>query len=93
MCFSEISVKNKYKPDFKFGESIDKILKTLQNLEKISPEDFRWLKLYGEMLVDIKEKKEFDFQKFFLLMLIMDILVELPNIGMVNYEYEQTAAR
>jgi hypothetical protein len=84
---------NKYKPDFKFGESIDKILKTLQDLEKISPEDFKWLKLYGEMLGDIKEKKEFDFQKFFLLMLIMDILVELPNIGMVNYEYEQTVAR
>lgn len=84
---------NKYKPDFKFGESIDKTLKTLQDLEKISPEDFKWLKLYGKMLGDIKEKKEFDFQKFFLLMLIMDILVELPNIGMVNYEYEQTAAR
>ena len=45
------------------------------------------------MLGDIKEKKEFDFQKFFLLMLIMDILVELPNIGMVNYEHEQTAVR
>lgn len=68
-------------------------MKTLHDLEKISSEDFKWLKLYGKMLGDIKEKKEFDFQKFFLLMLIMDILVELPNIGMVNYEYEQTAAR
>lgn len=77
---------DKYKPDFKVEDKIGEILAALPLLEKTSPKHFKWLKLYGEMLGAIKEKEKFDFQKFFLLMLIMDVLVELPKIGMVNYE-------
>ena len=41
---------------------------------------------YKGMLNAIRGKEEIDFQSFFPLMLKMDILVELPKIGMVNYE-------
>ena len=67
-------------------EEIDDVLKNLPSLKNISPKDFEWLEAYKNMLQTIKNKKEFDLMQFFPLMLKMDILVELPKIGMVNYE-------
>lgn len=67
-------------------EEIDDVLKNLPSLKEISPKDFEWLEAYKNMLLTIKDKKEFDLMQFFSLMLKMDILVELPKIGMVNYE-------
>lgn len=67
-------------------EEIDDVLKNLPSLKNISPKDFEWLEAYKNMLQTIKNKNEFDLMQFFPLMLKMDILVELPKIGMVNYE-------
>lgn len=67
-------------------EEIDDVLKNLPSLKEISPKDFEWLEAYKNMLQTIKNKDEFDLMQFFPLMLKMDILVELPKIGMVNYE-------
>lgn len=78
--------------NYKSGENseiekeINSVLKNLPDLKKISPKDFEWLEAYKNMLLTIKDKKEFDLVQFFPLMLKMDILVELPKIGMVNYE-------
>lgn len=70
----------------KIEEEIDDVLKNLPSLKEISPKDFEWLEAYKNMLQTIKNKDEFDFMQLFPLMLKMDILVELPKIGMVNYE-------
>lgn len=70
----------------KIEEEIDDVLKNLPSLKEISPKDFEWLEAYKNMLQTIKNKDEFDLMQFFPLMLKMDILVELPKIGMVNYE-------
>lgn len=67
-------------------EEIDDVLKNLPSFKEISPKDFEWLEAYKNMLQTIKNKDEFDLMQFFPLMLKMDILVELPKIGMVNYE-------
>lgn len=78
--------------NYKSGEDseiegiIEAVLKNLPKLKKISPKDFEWLEAYNNVLQTIKNKKEFDLMQFFPLMLMMDILVELPKIGMVNYE-------
>lgn len=78
--------------NYKSGENseiekeINSVLKNLPSLKEISPKDFEWLEAYKNMLLTIKDKKEFDLMQFFSLMLKMDILVELPKIGMVNYE-------
>lgn len=78
--------------NYKSGENseiekeINSVLKNLPDLKKISPKDFEWLEAYKNMLQTIKKKDEFDLMQFFPLMLKMDILVELPKIGMVNYE-------
>lgn len=77
---------DQYKPDFEFEEHIDDILNMLSDLQKISPKNFDWLMLYKGTLHAIRGKEEIDFKSFFPLMLKMDILVELPKIGMVNYE-------
>lgn len=66
-------------------EIID-VLKILPSLKNISPKDFEWLEAYKNMLQTIKNNKEFDLMQFFPLMLKMDIMAELPKIGMVNYE-------
>lgn len=78
--------------NYKSGENseiekeINSVLKNLPDLKKISPKDFEWLEAYKNMLQTIMNKDEFDLMQFFPLMLKMDILVELPKIGMVNYE-------
>lgn len=78
--------------NYKSGENseiekeINSVLKNLPSLKNISPKDFEWLEAYKNMLQTIKNKKEFDLMQFFPLMLKMDILAELPKIGMVNYE-------
>lgn len=78
--------------NYKSGENseiekeINSVLKNLPDLKKISPKDFEWLEAYKNMLQTIKNKDEFDLMQFFPLMLKMDILAELPKIGMVNYE-------
>lgn len=72
----------KYFAYFQIGEILD----ILPELEKISPENFDWLMSYVGTLHAIRGKEEIDFNSFFPLMLKMDILVELPKIGMVNYE-------
>ena len=58
----------------------------LPDLQKISPKKIKWFEQYKDTLNKIKVKEQFDFMQFFPLMLKMDILVELPKIGMVNYE-------
>lgn len=77
---------DQYKPDFEFEEHIDGILNMLPDLQKISPKKIKWFEQYKDALNKIKVKEQFDFMQFFPLMLMMDILVELPKIGMVNYE-------
>lgn len=72
----------KYFAYFQIGEILD----ILPELEKISPKNIYWLILYKDTLHAIQRKEEIDFKSFFPLMLKMDILVELPKIGMVNYE-------
>lgn len=75
-----------YMPKYFAFFPIDEILHILPELERINPKNFDWLKLYKVTLHAIRGKEEIDFQSFFPLMLKMDILVELPKIGMVNYE-------
>lgn len=75
-----------YMPKYFASDCIDKILHLLLELEKISPKNFDWLMSYKGTLNAIRGKEEIDFQSFFPLMLKMDMLVELPKIGMVNYE-------
>lgn len=77
---------DQYKPDFKFEEHINAILEVLPDLQKISEKNFEWFEQYKDTLNKIKEKKEFDFMQFFPLMLKMDVIARLPDIGMVNYE-------
>lgn len=77
---------DQYKPDFKFEEHINAILEVLPDLQKISKKNFEWFEQYKDTLNKIKEKKEFDFMQFFPLMLKMDVIAKLPEIGMVNYE-------
>lgn len=77
---------DKYKTDFEFKTHIDGILEVLPDLKKISPENFEWFELYKNTLKQIKEEKEFDFMQFFPLMLKMDVIAKLPEMGMVNYE-------
>lgn len=77
---------DQYKPDFKFEEHINAILEVLPDLQKISEKNFEWFEQYKDTLNKIKEKKEFDFMQFFPLMLKMDVIAKLPEMGMVNYE-------
>lgn len=78
--------------NYKSGENsetekeIDDVLKNLPDLKKISPKDFEWIEAYKNVLQTIKNKEAFDLMQFFPLMLKMDIMAELPKIGMVNYE-------
>lgn len=77
---------DQYIRDFKFEEHINGILEVLPDLQKISPNNFKWFEQYKDTLNKIKEKKEFDFMQFFPLMLKMDVIAKLPEMGMVNYE-------
>lgn len=77
---------DQYKPDFKFKEHINAILEVLPDLQKISEKNFKWFEQYKDILNQIKEEKEFDFMQFFPLMLKMDVIAKLPEMGMVNYE-------
>ena len=77
---------DKYKTDFEFKTHIDGILEMLPHLQNISPENFEWFEQYKNTLKQIKEEKEFDFMQFFPLMLKMDVIAKLPEMGMVNYE-------
>lgn len=78
--------------NYKSGENsetekeIDDVLKNLPDLKKISPKDFEWIEAYKNVLQTIKNKEAFDLMQFFPLMLKMDIMAELPKIGIVNYE-------
>lgn len=75
-----------YMPKYFAYFQISEILDILPELEKISPKNFDWLMFYKDTLHAVRGKEEIDFKSFFPLMLKMDILVELPKIGMVNYE-------
>lgn len=77
---------DQYISGFKFEEKIDGILEVLPDLKKISPENFEWFELYKNTLKQIKVKEEIDFMQFFPLMLKMDVIAKLPEMGMVNYE-------
>lgn len=77
---------DKYKHDFKFEEHINGILEVLPDLQKISPKNFKWFEQYKDTLNKIKVKEQFDFMQFFPLMLKMDVIAKLPEMGMVNYE-------
>lgn len=78
--------------NYKSGENsetekeINDVLKILPSLKNISPKDFEWIEAYKNVLQTIKNKEAFDLVQFFPLMLKMDIMAELPKIGMVNYE-------
>lgn len=77
---------NTYKTDFEYKTHIDGVLEMLPRLQNISPENFEWFEQYKDILNQIKEEKEFDFMQFFPLMLKMDVIAKLPEMGMVNYE-------
>lgn len=78
--------------NYKSGENsetekeINDVLKILPSLKNISPKNFEWIEAYKNVLQTIKNKEAFDLVQFFPLMLKMDIMAELPKIGMVNYE-------
>lgn len=78
--------------NYKSGENsetekeINDVLKILPSLKNISPKNFEWIEAYKNVLQTIKNKEAFDLVQFFPLMLKMDIVAELPKIGMVNYE-------
>lgn len=77
---------DQYKTNFEFKEHIDGILEMLPHLQKISPKNFEWFEQYEDTLNKIKVKEQFDFMQFFPLMLKMDVIAKLPEMGMVNYE-------
>ena len=67
-------------------DSIKAITPLLPDFKQLDPERFAWLDEYSRALVRFQIENHFDFVKFFTMMLKMDVIVELRNIGMVNYD-------
>lgn len=70
----------------KICNASDDIIGRLDGLKGASPEAVGWLDAYKAELVRIREGKQVDFMRFFPLMLRMDVVAELKNIGMVDFE-------
>ena len=67
-------------------ESIQDIMSVLTDFKQLDAERLAWVEEYESALVRVQANNRFDFVKFFALMLKMDVVVELRNIGMVNYD-------
>lgn len=70
----------------KICDASDAIAGCLDGLKEVSPETLGWLDVYRAALMHIKKGKQVDFAQFFPLMLRMDVIAELKNIGMVDFE-------
>lgn len=66
--------------------SVNAITTLLSDFKQLDPERFAWVDEYSRTLVSFQIQNHFDFVEFFALMLKMDVIVELRNIGMVNYD-------
>lgn len=66
--------------------SVNAITTLLPDFKQLDPERFAWVDEYSRTLVSFQIESHFDFVKFFTMMLKMDVIVELRNIGMVNYD-------
>lgn len=66
--------------------SVNAITTLLSDFKQLDPERFAWVDEYSRTLVSFQIESHFDFAKFFTMMLKMDVIVELRNIGMVNYD-------
>lgn len=66
--------------------SVNAITTLLSDFKQLDPERFAWVDEYSRTLVSFQIESHFDFVKFFTMMLKMDMIVELRNIGMVNYD-------
>lgn len=58
----------------------------LADFKQLDAERLAWVEEYRSALVKVQVDVRFDFVEFFALMLKMDVIVELRNIGMVNYD-------
>lgn len=67
-------------------DSIRDIKPVLADFRQLDAERLAWVEEYRSALVKLQANNRFDFVKFFALMLKMDVIVELRNIGMVNYD-------
>lgn len=67
-------------------DSIRDIKPVLADFKKLDAERMAWVEEYMSALVKVQANNRFDFVEFFALMLKMDVIVELRNIGMVNYD-------
>lgn len=67
-------------------DSIRDIKPVLADFKQLDAERLAWVEEYGSALVKVQANNRFDFVEFFALMLKMDVIVELRNIGMVNYD-------
>lgn len=66
--------------------SVNAITTLLSDFKQLDSERFAWVDEYSRTLVSFQIEGHFDFVKFFTMMLKMDVIVELRNIGMVNYD-------
>ena len=67
-------------------ESIQDIMSVLTDFKQLDAERLAWVEEYRSALEKVQTYSRFDFVEFFALMLKMDVIVELRNIGMVNYD-------
>lgn len=67
-------------------DSIRDIKPVLADFKQLDAERLAWVEEYMSALVKVQANNRFDFVEFFALMLKMDVIVELRNIGMVNYD-------
>lgn len=67
-------------------DSIRDIKPVLADFRQLDAERLAWVEEYRSALVKVQANNRFDFVEFFALMLKMDVIVELRNIGMVNYD-------
>lgn len=67
-------------------DSIRDIKPVLADFKQLDAERLAWVEEYRSALVKVQANNRFDFVEFFALMLKMDVIVELRNIGMVNYD-------
>ena len=67
-------------------DSIRGIKPVLADFRQLDAERLAWVEEYSSALVKVQANNRFDFVEFFALMLKMDVIVELRNIGMVNYD-------
>lgn len=67
-------------------ESIQDIMSVLTDFKQLDAERLAWVEEYRSALEKVQTYSRLDFVEFFALMLKMDVIVELRNIGMVNYD-------